>query len=141
MLTVLFKNKFNTLQKIVPIVSIVLVGVSVLPNFILILNKEKQFKYVLHAGGGLDGNIYLNATQCLEHYIEKSNGESLIELDFLFTSDGHIICSHTFEYVEGKSMENRPTLEEIKNVKLLGKYDVITFDYLIKNSKLTLMFK
>lgn len=74
MLTVLFKNKFNTLQKIIPIVSIVLVCVSVLPNFILILNKEKQFKYVLHAGGGLDGNIYLNATQCLDHYIEKSNG-------------------------------------------------------------------
>ena len=41
------------------------------------------------------------------------------------------MCLHYFEYLDGFDINNRPTLEEIKNIKLFDKYTIITFDYLI----------
>lgn len=51
---------------------------------------------IAHAGGSIDGNIYTN---CLEA-IEKSydNGIRVFELDFAYTSDGHMVCKHDWEY-------------------------------------------
>lgn len=118
-------------KKILPIFALVFSFVLFASNmYVFTLNNPKDYNYVLHVGGALDGHAYLNSKQSIEHYIAKDI--NLIELDFAFTKDQKIICTHYFEYMDGKSFSNKPTYQEVLDMKLLGKYDVITFDWLIE---------
>lgn len=118
-------------RRFLSFVALALSIVLIVPTSILIFKKDvKTPQYVIHAGGAMENNKYLNSIEGLEYYIE--NDQTLIELDFLFTKDNEIICSHFFEYYDGFSIDNRPTLEEVKSTKLLDKYSSITFDNLIE---------
>lgn len=118
------------------IISILISLTLIIPNSIILFKKDAahNVNYVLHATGSIDGNKYLNSVQSLEYYLEKNI--QLIEIDFLLTKDKEIICSHEFEYFGKYNFNNRPTYEEAKNIKILGKYDVLTFEYLIGKLKL-----
>ena len=50
---------------------------------------------VAHAGGGLGRMTYTNSYQALEANYAK--GFRYFELDFVFTSDGHLVCLHDWK--------------------------------------------
>lgn len=108
------------------------VGICFLiPSSLLMFNfKKVESQTVVHACGAMEGHNYLNCEEGFAHYIEK--GHRLIEVDFLYTSDGKIIASHLLEYYGGGyNLNNRPTYEEALGTKMLGKYHSLTFDKLL----------
>lgn len=97
--------------------------------------SKQSFNYVIHAGGGLDGFQYLNCQEGFLKYVEE--GQIYIEIDFAYTIDNQIVCSHTFsEHMPEFSMENRPTYEEFKNYMLEGKYHGMTYTWLLEQLKI-----
>ena len=80
--------------------------------------------------GGISNIQYLNSKEGFLQY--ANDGCTIMEIDFLYTSDGEIVGSHLFEHLDGFSFNNRPTLEEFENTKLEGKFLGITFDWLIE---------
>jgi glycerophosphoryl diester phosphodiesterase len=67
-------------------------------------------KRIAHAGGGLGKLTYTNSYQALESNLEK--GFEYFEIDFVFTSDGHLVCLHdwgpnfqrTFDFAVDESL-------------------------------------
>ena len=55
----------------------------------------KENKVVMHATGGIDGLEYTNSKDALLHSINQ--GAKVIEVDFNFTSDKHLVCFHKKE--------------------------------------------
>ena len=97
-------------------------------------------KYVIHATGGFDEEIYLNSKDSMLHYIKK--GYKLFEVDFIYTQDGKIVCSHEFE---GFNTENNiPTYSEFMSNKVYGKYQTmdveILCDIIKKYPKIKIIF-
>lgn len=90
----------------------------------------KNTEFVIHAGGSLENKFYLNCVEGVQQYIEQNC--KLIELDFIFTSDNEIICSHIFECYQDYSLKNRPSLEQALNTPIFGKYSTLTFSKLIQ---------
>lgn len=52
-------------------------------------------RLIYHAAGVVDGFFYTNSREAM--YNTLDNGGTIVEIDFLFTSDGHLICGHTWE--------------------------------------------
>jgi glycerophosphoryl diester phosphodiesterase len=73
---------------------------------------------VAHAGGGLDGRTYTNSIEALTANQEK--GFRYFELDFVFTSDGELVCLHdwhdNFEATFGFSIETELSLDEFEEL-------------------------
>ncbi|MBW2667469.1 MAG: sulfatase-like hydrolase/transferase [Deltaproteobacteria bacterium] len=73
---------------------------------------------VAHAGGGYNAQAYTNSYQALNRSVRK--GFAYIELDFSFTSDGHLVCIHdwdeSFTRAFGFVTETAPTLEEFESI-------------------------
>lgn len=120
---------------ITSIISIILSISLIIPNCILNFNLDKTetVKFVAHAGGRIDNNIYTNSQESFINSV--NNGINFIELDFLFTADNQIVCSHKFENIENFNLKNRPTYDEYKNCKINNQYNGITFDWLIAQLK------
>lgn len=112
-------------------IAIVLSLLFIIPSSLFIFKIDyKNINFVIHGGGSLDSKGYLNSIESVEYYI--NNNCNLIELDFVFTKDDEIICSHYLEYYENYSIENRPTLEEAKNAKIDNLYSTLDFGLLIE---------
>lgn len=47
---------------------------------------------IAHAGGGIGGFAYTNSAEAFRQTIEGESG--IVELDFMFTSDGVLVCEH-----------------------------------------------
>lgn len=81
-------------------------------------NPGFRAKRVAHAGGGLGKMTYTNSYQALDSNIGK--GFEYFEIDFVFTSDGHLVCLHdwgenferSFDYAIGQS----PTFDEFERI-------------------------
>lgn len=119
---------YRTIGKVV--LSISCVVFIVLSSILAFKTDYKKAEFVIHAGGSLGNKYYLNCVEGVQHYIEQNC--KLIELDFVFTSDNEIICSHVFEYFKNFSFKNRPTLEQALNTSILGEYSTLTFNNLIQ---------
>ena len=78
----------------------------------------KDNPVIIHAAGGLDGVSYTNSKESLLNSIK--NNAKVIEIDFNYTSDGHLVCYHTRRDVFID--ESKFTLEEFMNMKIQGKY-------------------
>lgn len=50
---------------------------------------------IAHAGGGIDGRRYTNSMEGLNYNYQR--GFELFEIDFSWTSDGHLVCIHDWE--------------------------------------------
>lgn len=96
---------------------------------------KKDYKLIVHSGGGKDGHTRLSAIEVFEEYYNK--GFKVIELDVLFTKDEEIFCAHDFGYIKGYSIKNRPSINEIKNdILILGKYHPIYIDWVLNFLKI-----
>lgn len=90
---------------------------------------------VAHAGGGFSGLTYTDSLDALNFNKSEYN---LFELDFVFTSDGHLVCLHDWEGSVRRTFdkdfqETPPTLAVFNRyVKANRKYKNCTFDSLVK---------
>ena len=83
---------------------------------------------IIHAAGRYvtdDGKelYYTNSSEALENAYEA--GRRVIEMDFMFTTDGYPVCAHNAdgEWALGFPFANAPTHEEFMNSKV---YDCLT---------------
>ncbi len=81
---------------------------------------------IYHAGGTIDGLVYTNAKEALENTMAQRNW--VVELDFLFTSDGHLICAH--EWSDLYALEP-VSLEDVLEIGIYRKYTPLTAEKLI----------
>lgn len=59
------------------------------------LNNHFDVQRVAHAGGGIEGATYTNSYEALNQSYE--HGFRYFELDFVHTSDGHLVCLHDWQ--------------------------------------------
>lgn len=80
--------------------------------------RQFAVKRIAHAGGGLQNLTYTNSYQALESNLQK--GFEYFEIDFVFTSDGHLVCLHdwnrNFERTFGFSTDQPLTLEAFERL-------------------------
>lgn len=88
-------------------------------------------KIIIHATGTIDGLTYTNSKESIENSI--NNGARIIEVDFNYTSDGHIVCYHmpSDAYVNATAF----TLDEFLHLKIQGEYTPLTFNNIIEYMK------
>lgn len=79
-------------------------------------------RLIHHACGGINGTKYTNSLEAMERTLSKGN--LLVEVDFLFTSDGQLICAHKWDQFF-RDKENC-TLEEFLQLKVKKKYTPLT---------------
>ena len=97
-------------------------------------DKLYDYRYVVHAGGALEcGNetfSYTNSYEALENLYLYGNRIS--EFDFLYTSDGEIVCAHNGKetWAEGFSFREAPTLEEFLNARSFGSFTPMSLSML-----------
>jgi len=90
--------------------------------------KDKH-RFIAHAGGAINGNIYTNSLEALDENYAK--GFKLFELDLVETSDGHIVALHEWKkYPQQSGYKGKlpPTLAEFKSHKILGRYTPMDLD-------------
>ena len=82
-------------------------------------------QFIIHAAGRYvtdDGEVlfYTNSLEALERAYDS--GSRMIEIDFLFTSDGYPVCAHNADgaWALGFSFDKAPTHEEFMNEKVHG---------------------
>lgn len=90
-------------------------------------------RVIAHAGGSVMGCGATDSLEAVAQSIEA--GYTLIELDFLMTSDGKIAVVHDFgpnwtEHYLGTHFDGRPTEEEFLNQKILGCFTPMSFGML-----------
>lgn len=88
-------------------------------------------RYIIHAAGEMDGTVGSNSLEGLENAYDA--GDRYVELDFNFTSDGHLACIHDW-YVEYTSAipENGHalTLAEFRAAKIYDRLTPLDLDTL-----------
>ena len=97
-------------------------------------------RLIYHACGGIDGVSYTNSKEAMESTLGAGN--MLVEVDFLYTTDGHLICLHKWidmlpvwkykelkrEYKgkEDQIPETEYTLDQFLSKKVKGKFTGLT---------------
>jgi glycerophosphoryl diester phosphodiesterase len=91
---------------------------------------NSPYRYIAHAGGAIDGVIYVNSIEGME--LAYSNGYKMFEVDLLITSDGKLIGSHGWSDWRNKTKKNidHPDFNTVENTLLYDKYHAITMKYL-----------
>ena len=79
-------------------------------------------RLIYHAGGEINGLSYTNSKEAVEQTL--SRGDRLLEIDFLFTSDGHLVCLHEWKNLQGLT---RPcSLEKFLSLQMNYQFTTIT---------------
>lgn len=116
------------------LLTIQIVAVSVLGIFLFAKTGDSvEFSKmipVVHGAGGIDGLAYLNSQESFDLFVAK--GYKYFEVDFIYTSDNILVCSHEFDHIENYNFRNRPTYDEFKNSIIAGKYHTITIPWLVE---------
>ena len=104
---------------------------------ILKLFNEKQYKFIAHAGGGIDLHTYTNSLEAVNLSISK--GFKLIEIDLRETKDKHFVGVNTWQkykkdnLFEKNDINDEPLyLKEFKKIKILNKYTPLTVNEINK---------
>ena len=71
---------------------------------------------IAHACGGINNHNYTNSQEALEQALRR--GVKVVEIDFLFTKDKKLVCSHDWSRFNGK----KPTLKKFLKKKTKGGY-------------------
>lgn len=87
----------------------------------------QENRLIYHAGGGIDGLTYTNSKEALEHTLGLGN--RVIEMDFAYTSDGHLVCVRDWYDVSGQSAPL--SLADYRQLQIFGKYTPITAEELL----------
>ncbi len=84
---------------------------------VLYTNESLGLPRVAHAGGGFKGITYTDSLDALSANV---NDYDLFELDFKFTSDGHLVCIHDWddsaERAFGKRFDVAPSMLEFEQL-------------------------
>jgi len=75
-------------------------------------------RLISHACGGVHGLTYTNSKEALQTAL--ACGIRTIEVDFLYTSDGELVCAH--EWQDLLDSDTVPTSAEFYSLKIYGKY-------------------
>jgi glycerophosphoryl diester phosphodiesterase len=75
------------------------------PNLKEVQRLSGWLPSVAHAGGGYKGQTYTNSIDALTF---NSNDYELFEIDFSWTSDGHLVCIHDWEHSFKRSFGLEP---------------------------------
>lgn len=94
-------------------------------------------KYIMHAGGAIDGHNYTNSYETLKAHYDAGN--RIFEIDINMTNDNHLVLLHgwaenDYKYKLGIAYnEDHPVLdyETFKEQKLFGQYQTMGFEDLI----------
>lgn len=84
---------------------------------------------IAHAGGGIDGQTYLNCLEGIENALKHQ--VKYIEIDLAETSDGHIVAVHDWHHFNGMTEgedSSALTLKDFKKRKILNKYTPVSVD-------------
>ena len=83
-------------------------------------------RLIAHAAGGIEGRTYTNSRQALD--ANYARGHRCFEMDFDWTSDGHLVLIHGWDasfmkWFEGagkydRKLGQRPSLDEFKAMKM-----------------------
>ena len=128
-----FGNNFKITSILIIIIVIILTFIFNFPkkvnpkyNLKLIeLLKNKEFKFIAHAAGGIDDRTYTNSLEAINNSIK--NGFKLIEIDLYETKDKIFVGVHDWKGFKKKAnleIINKDELDysEFKNIKLYKKY-------------------
>ena len=85
---------------------------------------------ILHAGGGYDGLILLNAQETFDYYYEQ--GYRYFEYDFKLSTDGRLIGTHSFEHL---SISQTVSYDEFKALKLSNGFTPVNEEWLVQTVK------
>lgn len=85
-----------------------------------------DLKYFIHAGGEINGQDFTNSQEALENCL--SHGQRFIEMDFLWTSDGHLVSLRHWDYVNPK--RGALTYNEFMSMKIFGGLTPVSLDSL-----------
>ena len=104
---------------------------------ILNLFNDKQYKYIAHAGGGIEQYTYTNSLEAVN--LSINNGYKLIEIDLRETKDKHFVGVNTWEKYKKDNLfnenviNNEPLyLKEFKKIKIFKKYTPLTINEINK---------
>ena len=88
---------------------------------------------IIHAAGEIDGIAGTNSMEALNNCYY--NAYRYIELDFNFTSDGHLVGVHDWQknyFGPSYGFHGQVSYAEFQNLRIEGKYTPITLDSLAK---------
>lgn len=95
--------------------------------------SDSEKKYVLHAGGELEGYTYLNNLEAVRNSYEK--GFRMIELDIELTSDNIPVLIHSWDGFVNKFFGEPDfkvySFEEFKNFKMVNGWHQLTLDSIL----------
>lgn len=77
-------------------------------------------KKIAHAGGGINKTSYTNSIEALTQTLNNNN--NVVELDFMFTSDGTLVCIHNWKDINGKKLD----IDTFLNSKIKKNYTPMT---------------
>ncbi|WP_437130564.1 phosphatidylinositol-specific phospholipase C/glycerophosphodiester phosphodiesterase family protein [Peptostreptococcus russellii] len=92
----------------------------------------KENRYIAHALGGIDGNVYTNSRQAMEKSYKK--GIRVMEADMSLSSDGKLILLHSTDATSLSNLglptswkKEMPSEKEFLETKILNKYNTLNF--------------
>ena len=131
------KNKFIYFLVVISIATIYLSYTKQPKYNIQLINKLKldDHRFIAHAGGGIDDLKYTNSLNAVSRSIKE--GYKLIEIDLHETADGFYVGVHDWDTLRETTNyigtnQNVFKFEEIKKMKIHGKYNPITINEINK---------
>lgn len=88
----------------------------------------KSSRLIYHACGAVDGLNYTNSREALEETL--SAGHRLVEVDFRFTLDEHLVCVH--EWYDLKGIKDCCYLDVFLGTKIMGEYTPMTAEDIVQ---------
>ncbi len=92
-------------------------------------NIENEYKFIAHAGGGIDNIKYTNSLEAINKSIKL--GYKLIEIDLIETSDNKLVGAHDWDHFRKISeccKDNEiPKLEDFKNYKINNNFNTVDY--------------
>ena len=85
-------------------------------------------RFIVHAGGQMDNQKYLNSLEGLNYFYDK--GFRYFELDLIYTSDNYLVAAHdwkTWQRLTNFDGKLPPNLKEFNQFKLLNKYTSLDY--------------
>ncbi|MBQ8694722.1 MAG: hypothetical protein IJ513_03665 [Bacteroidaceae bacterium] len=103
----------------------------ILPLFLSCITQERSVRreLIAHAGGVLDGYVYTNSLEALQHAVE--NGYKFIEVDLIMSADSVLVAAHSWEdfnRMTGNAHrgDSAMMLEQFVEQRIHGRYTPMT---------------